>query len=391
MRTDENLSRESFRKSSEWKRTAGSSVLTPEIDARLAGVEKRGDQLVVHSLSGGERDHYFSNRGGKAFTDLSALSGLDNPSDGRGFAVLDYDRDGWQDIAMVSADKVLFNLYHNEIPDSGTAVRDGFIALSFVGGNRSDKPSKEFTSRDGYGAKVTVTLNDMTIIREHRCGDGFAAQHTATMIVGIGNRPAAKNIAVRWPSGKTVETGPVPAGTLLTCYEKALEVPYKGAGPHFQRTPYRLKLPSRPNQSSERPSSPFASADTGARPETKVRVYTSMATWCPSCAKHLPQQKRLAAQISSDAVELIAVPIDEKEDPAKLQAYAEKTHPPYRLLSTLPSSSRAAFTAELTTLLGHEPGLPSSLITDSSGRILDALPGLPTVSQLRRWLADNKQ
>ena len=86
MRTDENLSRQSFRFSSEWKRS-GAGQLTPEIDTRLAGVEKRGDKLVVHSLSGGERNHFFSNRKGTAFTDLSALSGLDTPADSRGFAV----------------------------------------------------------------------------------------------------------------------------------------------------------------------------------------------------------------------------------------------------------------------------------------------------------------
>ena len=38
MRTDENLSRQSFRFSSEWKRS-GAGQLTPEIDTRLAGVD----------------------------------------------------------------------------------------------------------------------------------------------------------------------------------------------------------------------------------------------------------------------------------------------------------------------------------------------------------------
>ena len=36
------------------------------------------------SLSGHERNHLFVNQGGQQFKDLSILSGLDNPADGRG-------------------------------------------------------------------------------------------------------------------------------------------------------------------------------------------------------------------------------------------------------------------------------------------------------------------
>ena len=122
VRTDENLSRTSFRFSPEWKRTPPPDNLGPQIDARLAGVERQGDKILVHSLNGNERNHYFANRpssGGRSFEDISALSGLDNPADSRGFAVLDYDRDGWQDIALVNANQPLFNLYHNEMAKAG--------------------------------------------------------------------------------------------------------------------------------------------------------------------------------------------------------------------------------------------------------------------------------
>lgn len=387
MRSDETLSRQSFRFSSEWKRTGGAGTLTPEIDSRLAGVEQRGDKLVVHSLSGNERNHYFANRGGRAFSDLSALSGLDNPADSRGWALLDYDRDGWQDIALVNANQPLFNLYHNEIPASGSSPRTGMIAIRFVGGNKSSAPSPAYTSRDGYGAKVTAALGDMTIIREHRCGDGFAAQHSATMIIGIGSHTTVPNVSVRWPSGKKAVTENVPEGALLTVYENPADAP---AGEAFARGNYRVAIPSRRPAAADRQVSPFAAADAASRAGTRLRVYTSMATWCPSCARHLPIQKRITEEMAAEPVELIAVPIDEKDDAAKLQSYVDERHPPYRLLATLPAGRRAAFLAELAALLGHEPALPSSLVTDASGNILQALPGLPTVSQLRHWLADGK-
>src|SRR4030095_1338620 len=152
VRTDENLSRPSFRFSPEWKRTPAPDNLGPQIDARLAGVERQGDKIFVHSLNGNERNHYFANRGGRSFADISALSGLDNIADSRGFAVLDYDHDGWQDIALVNANQPLFNLYHNEMPAAGLSA--GIIAVRFVGGNRSSAPSRAFAFPGGYGAAL---------------------------------------------------------------------------------------------------------------------------------------------------------------------------------------------------------------------------------------------
>ncbi|MEO8350220.1 MAG: CRTAC1 family protein [Chthoniobacteraceae bacterium] len=240
VRTDENLSRQSFRFSPEWKQTPAPDNLGPEIDARLAGVERQGDKILVHSLNGSERNHYFANQGGRSFVDLSALSGLDNPADSRGFALLDYDRDGWQDIALVNANEPLFNLYHNQMPAAG--MKGGMIAIRFVGGNHTPDPSKEFTCRDGYGARVKVDLGDTKLIREHRCGDGWSTQNSATMIVGIGSHTKVDSITVQWPSGKTTTAKGIPEGTLLTAFENAGDSPAKEA---FLSEPYRTETERR--------------------------------------------------------------------------------------------------------------------------------------------------
>lgn len=236
VRTDENLSRASFRFSPEWKRTPAPDNLGPQIDARLAGVERQEDKILVHSLNGNERNHYFANRGGRSFVDISGLSGVDNPADSRGFAVLDYDRDGWQDIALVNANQPLFNLYHNEMAKAG--LTGGMIAIRFVGGNRTPAPSREFACRDGYGARVKVDLGDTKLIREHRCGDGWSTQNSATMIIGIGSHTNAASITVQWPSGKTATARGIPEGTLLTVYENRADSPSKTA---FVGAPYRVK------------------------------------------------------------------------------------------------------------------------------------------------------
>jgi hypothetical protein len=233
VRADAGLSRRSFRLSEAWQRRGGRAALTPGIDSRLAGVEKRGDKVVVHSLSGKERNHYFANRAGKSFTDLSALSGLDNIADSRGWALLDFDRDGWQDVALVNANEPLFNLYRNTMPAAG--LRGGIVAVRFVGGNKTPSPSP-MACRDGYGAVVTVSLGDITLTREHRCGDGFAAQHSAVMMLGLGERASAKAITVRWPSGKTATVENVTEDTLLTCWEDPADSP---DGTAFTRDQWR--------------------------------------------------------------------------------------------------------------------------------------------------------
>lgn len=237
VRADNNLARPSFRFSPEWKRTPPPDNLGPQIDARLAGVERRGDRIWVHSLHGRERNRYFANLGGRSFVDASGLTGLDNPADSRGFAVLDYDRDGWQDLAMVNANQPLFNLYHNEMAAAG--LDGGLIALRFVGGNRTAAPSDEYACRDGYGARVAVDLGDEKIVREHRCGEGWSSQNSPTMIVGIGARKTAASVMVRWPSGRTTTTPAVPEGTLLTAYENPADSP---SGEAFTSEPYRIRL-----------------------------------------------------------------------------------------------------------------------------------------------------
>ena len=380
VRTDENLSRPSFRFSPEWKRTRGPDNLGPQIDARLSGVERQGDKILVHSLNGNERNHYFANRGGRSFADISGLSGVDNPADSRGFAVLDYDRDGCQDIALVNANQPLFNLYHNEMPAAG--LSGGMIAIRFVGGNRTATPSKEFACRDGYGARVAVDLGGEKLVREHRCGDGWAAQNSATMILGIGSRPTAASISVRWPSGKTISTQAIPEGTLLAAYENPADSP---TGEAFTRKPYRIKQTARPTTTMfPRPIFPVRAVDTAAE-AARLRVYTTFATSSPSCISDLPVLRRLKEELSSEGVDMVAVPIDEADDNSKLAAYARQWKPTSRLVN-IPPSNRTNVVAAYLKALGEEPPLPSTIITDDSGHILSAQPGVPSISALRQML-----
>ena len=380
VRTDENLSRPSFRFSPEWKRTSAPDSKGPMIDARLAGVERQGDKVLVHSLNGNERNRYFANRAGSSFADISTLSGLDNPADSRGFAILDYDRDGWQDIALVNANQPLFNLYRNEMGTTGFS--GGVIAIRFVGGNRAASPSKEFGCRDGYGARVMVDLGNEKITREHRCGDGWSTQNSPTMMVGIGSHKNVVSLTIKWPSGRATTTQDVPEGTLLTVYENPEDSPTNDP---VERTTYRVKASVRKMAAVSREVFPIATVDSSAKPGTLLRVYTTFSTSNQPYKDNLPRLRHVRAELGPEGVDIIAVPIDDTDDNQKLAAYNREYRPSTRLIG-IALNQRAGAAAAFTKIFGTEPPQPSSVITDSSGHVLATQPGVPGISTLRKML-----
>lgn len=380
VRADANFARPSFRFSPEWKRTPAPDNLGPAIDARLVGVERQGDQVLVHSLHGGERNRYFANRAGRTFVDLSGLSGLDNSADSRGFVVLDYDRDGWPDVALVNANQPLFNLYHNQAPAAG--LRGGMLALRFVGGNRGPDPTNAFACRDGFGARVTLDLGDQKIVREHRCGEGWSVQNSATMLVGIGAHSRATSLSVRWPSGKTTRTDDIPEGTLLTIYENPADSPQ---GEAVTRRPYRANLAPRAPLSRTGPRFGVRALDVAAKP-ARLRVYTAFTTTNSLALADLPVWRRLSEELRVEGVDLVAVTVDPADDNARLAAYAKQWKPVSRLVNLVPEK-RAEAVAAFAAALEKPAGATSvAIITDEAGRILTAQSGVPSVSALRALL-----
>jgi len=178
------------------------------------------DIIAKRSLAGRERNQFFLNGAGE-FANYSGLSGLDNIADSRVFVTWDFDRDGWQDIALVNTNRPALNLYRNQLGDrepDGSSSRGRFVAVRFVGGNTKAEAST-FAARDGYGAKLFVEAGELSLMREHRCGEGLAAQNSKTMLVGIGENDEIDSLAVQWPSGKRYEIENIKAGAMVTFFE----------------------------------------------------------------------------------------------------------------------------------------------------------------------------
>ncbi len=330
------------------------------------------------SWSGHERNHLFINGSGKDFSDVTSLVGLDHPGDSRSFAILDFDRDGYQDIAMVNSNAPSLKLYHNRLGRQIEART--FVALGLVGGNHEAAPDSNWSHRDGYGAKIRIRAGDLEIHREHRCGEGFAAQNSDTILVGLGRAERVDELEIRWPSGRRQVFRDLEVGRRHLIHEN----PEQGIGGAALQSHRLAPAAERPGP---RVAEPPRLEIANRAEEAKILVYKTMATWCDSCRRELPQARQLRRAFDDGSLAILGVPCDEPRERRLLEAYVLEHDPAYRLLVDLPDED----VAEVRDLIARQLGidaLPGCVITDRSGRVLSCQPGLPTVSDIRRLLRE---
>lgn len=158
-----------------------------------------GLKFTSNSLSGRERNRLFLQLGDN-FTDVTLLSGADDIADGRSFATLDFDKDGWQDIALMSLNAPRFKLYRNKM----SSVRPGNRSFRFrlAGGNTSSVATPDLSNRDGIGAQVLVVYESgKKILIQNQAGEGFSSQNSAIQSIGIPVGDSIAKLEIRWPSG----------------------------------------------------------------------------------------------------------------------------------------------------------------------------------------------
>ncbi len=339
--------------------------------------------LAGASQSGNERNHLFYNRGGTDFVELSGVSGLDHPADGRAMAILDYDRDGLNDFAVANANRPLFLLYRNRIGDRA-AERNRMVALRLVGGNHSARPAPDWSNRDAFGAQVTLELAGETILRELRAGEGFAAQNSSTLLVGLGNRDRVDRLTVRWPSGRTTEVADVPAGRLVTVHENPESSP--------SGTPAVIESYRRPGIAASAPPRAYEAPrlevldERAGSPPGELRMYFTMATWCLICRGEIPTLRRLRETFSEEMLYMAGVPVDPEDSPEKLAAYERELSPPYEMLAGLPRERVERVQQHVIEALNVD-ALPATIVTDREGRVIHTMFGVPSISDIRSWLA----
>ena len=363
---------------------------------------------ITHPFSGSERNRLFLSSHGGSFLDVSGISGIDSPSDGRVSVWLDMDRDGQQDLAVVNSNRPLMQLYRNQSCD-GDRSGSNFIALRFVGGNDSANASQQFSNRNGFGTRVVVKTGNRQITREHLCGQGFAGQNSSTMTIGIGKATTIDQLSVTWPSGTKQQFTNLASGKLIILFERpaangqlpSAQASSDPAGITISDYP-QIKLETstknaqhaataigtrQPTLTTTQLSAAIeSSANENSIGNSKIVVLTTMASWCASCAKHQPLVKNLSADFAASGVSFVGFAGDPDDPIEALHGFVERLDIDYPVISAPDESFRAS----VETILNSGDGadvLPSTIILDGNGKVLVTHSGIPTASELRQHLA----
>ncbi len=335
------------------------------------------------SWSGNERNHLFLGQPGVAeFVRVSGISGLDDGGDSMSAAMLDFDRDGWMDVALGNNSKPRFRLLRNAVKDRMRTEENGFVALRFVGGNDRPEPSPGWSARDALGARVEVEFdNGRRIVREYNRDGGFKAQSTSTLLIGMGTSPRAKSLRVFWPSGREQTVDDVEAGTLVTLYENAQQSP---TGKAAVREAYARDVTVA--------AVPTTLRIEGAHGEQGLTVYTTMSTFCAVCIKSIPDMLALRDAFGEDELTLVGIPVASVDTDKKLRDYVKKKNPAYAIQIGLPQEvTQRVRDLVVARLQANGESTPASFVTDSTGRILAVRWGIPTLSELKQLQANAEE
>ncbi len=138
-----------------------------------------------------QRPQLFHNQTGRRFTDVSDSAGpyFDRHVVGRSCAVADYDRDGWQDLAVGHLNSSLV-LLHNQSHDSTRHSLQ--IELVGVKSNRS-----------AIGAVVEVFVGNRKLTRLRTGSSGYLSCDDSSLTIGLGDHRKPVDVTIRWPGGSS--------------------------------------------------------------------------------------------------------------------------------------------------------------------------------------------
>ena len=114
------------------------------------------------------------------------VRGAASPYDSRGFVAADFDRDGDLDIFLVNN-----NQPSQYFENRASATRHWVVVQ--LRGTRSNS--------HGIGARVTLTANGKTQVREIHLGSGYLSSPAPEAHFGLGEARTIEKLTIRWPSG----------------------------------------------------------------------------------------------------------------------------------------------------------------------------------------------
>lgn len=368
-----------------------------------------GEQILRgRSFSGRERHHAFLGAGGGRFVEASAAVGFDFPEDGRALAVADLDDDGDLDLVVSHRSAPRLRLLRNDAPRGrvlGLRLRGAAGNADAIGAVvRVEATAADGTPRGPFVAAVTA-------------GDGFLAQASPSLRIGLGDVSAITAVEVRWPGGRTSRhdgadfaidasydlahdaarptlrkrfDAPTPAALAAAAANAPTPATSDAHAAPTRRGPARVFFAA----SVPLPPLPYATvagpSNLTPRPGRSL-LAVLWAPWCTPCRAELAALQARAAELDRAGLDVVALSVDglaEGKQPAAATVAAQA-----RELGFVGATGVAtpALLAAIEALhayltLSHQPlPLPTSFLIDRQGDLAAVTKGALDID---RTLAD---
>lgn len=170
-----------------------------------AGGKENVNQLdLVNLMSSTKVSNYaYRNKGDLTFNDATAEWGLGELTHSNGSVYADLDLDGDLDLIVNNFNQESF-LYRNNAREMN---KGNYLSIALKG--KSGNPL-------GFGAKVRVTTDNGSQIRECTPHRGFESSVDPTLHFGLGKSTSVKKIEIQWPTGEQQTLSNIKANQLLT-------------------------------------------------------------------------------------------------------------------------------------------------------------------------------
>jgi len=342
----------------------------------------RAINLLIRSggtWSGRERNLCYRNRGDGSFEDISYVSGLDLDTDGRAFVPLDLDSDGDLDLIVKNRNGSQLRAFRNDLSRNG--VRP--LTVSLEG---------RVSNRDGVGARIQVTTDRRSMVREIVSGSGYLSQRSRIAVFGLMDGEVVNRLRIRWPLGEIQEIeGPLPGLDLAV-------IEGQGAVRRVQRaTPVRGSSESSGAVSEAvgagtwlevpvpAPDFRLPRVSRNGTQDSHIQlselrgnslVLNLWATWCPPCRRELADFRSRAGDFANAGIEILAVSLDEEPALGVVGAVVDE------LQLGFPVLLADKQTAEAYSVLNdhlfdrrRDLAIPTTLLLDAQGRIVKIYRG----------------
>ena len=142
------------------------------------------------------KNKLYRNNGNQTFTDVTLGSGAEGFGIGSGVSATDINEDGFADLLVTNRSYYSNGKLANIAQQNHLLINQGnknsWIKILLEGTQ---------SNANGYGAKVTVTIKDKKIFREHTSAHGYNSANGPELLFGLGKEELINRIEVQWPSG----------------------------------------------------------------------------------------------------------------------------------------------------------------------------------------------